>query len=139
MQTVRQLLSEKYTITPGDETKTQSWVSLSDKRTILAAIGDDGIFTLITRVTYARLAEFIRSQSITAYDPQSHKRLLEFICDGTDPRVARNPIDRNEPGAAQSLQHPPTPTPCITSGASESRKGRIRLAAVKAKRKVKSD
>lgn len=77
---------------PGDELiRLNGNISLSDKRTVLAACADDGIFTLITTHAFKQTADFIRANNIVSYDPASFKLLTDFICNRTDPCAARTP------------------------------------------------
>ena len=58
--------------------KVQVWVSQRDKRTILSAVGDDGVFTFVIRTAFKRLADFVTTNDIKSYDPASFNRFKMF-------------------------------------------------------------
>lgn len=108
-------------IAPGDElVKLQVWVSLRDKRRVLAAIGDDGVFTFITAYALHHAARFADTHTTVSYDPTSFTQFIEFIRDGTHPRADRPAVVVDEPGAVASSEHKAPPTPRKSS---RSRKG----------------
>lgn len=123
MPTVRQLLPH---VPDDDLTKTQSWVSLRQKRIILSAVGDDGIFTFITRIAFERTAKFIQDNDIQSYDPSKFNLLIDFIRNGTDPRVDRSSSICNEPRATSGVQckTPSTASVPSSDGKSSQRRGR---------------
>lgn len=112
-------------------TKVQVWVSQRDKRRILSAVGDDGVFTFVIRTTFQRLATYIKDNDINSFDPASFDKFVEFVRNGTAPCSHRPDGVLDDNGTVKSLQHPDASTPGRTSGASKSREGRIRKLAVK--------
>lgn len=119
MPTIRTLIP---TLDPSDSyTKVQCDVSLRDKRTILSAVADDGIYTFIMAHTFSRLATFIRLHDIKSYDSSSRERLLEFIRNGTDTCVDRAAVNSNEPRATSGLQYTSASTSSQPSSLSPSR------------------
>jgi hypothetical protein len=85
--------------------KLQTWVSNNDKRTVMSAVADDGVHTFIIRTTYKRIADFIRTNDLTSYDPASYARIVEFVRNGTDTRSDRPADVKHDAGAVTRLQH----------------------------------
>ena len=108
------------------QVKLQVWVSLRDKRTIMAAIGDDGIFTFVIRTQFKRLVNFIQKHDLTSYDPTSIARIVEFVRNGTDTCIDRPATAQHDTGAAKGVQHPDAPTPSKPSSVGTGGKTRVR-------------
>jgi len=103
MPTIRTLIP---TLDASDSyTRVQCDVSLRDKRTILSAVADDGIYTFIMAHTFSRISTFIRLHDIKSYDSSQRERLLEFIRNGTDTCANRSAADIHESRTTQGLQH----------------------------------
>lgn len=98
--------------------KLQVWVSQRDKRTILAAVGDDGVFTFVIRTQFQRLAEFIRTNDLTSYDnpDASLTRIVQFVRNGTDTRPDRPAATQHDTRAATRLQHKNASASSVASG-----------------------
>lgn len=104
--------------------KTQSLVSVDDKRTILAALGgDDGVFTLLIQTTFKRTADFIRANHLNSYDTTNYARVLDFIRNGSDTRPAGDAVTHHDPRPTQDSQRP---TETASSKPAASLKGRPR-------------
>lgn len=121
MPTIRSLIPK---VDPPDElVKLQVWVSLHNKRTVLSAIGDDGIYTLIIATRLQQVADYIKKHDITSFDPESHAKLLDFICNGTDTRAVGHSAVRHDTGTAKSIQHPDASASSKSGGTSKGGAG----------------
>lgn len=126
MPSIAQLIRAEVNLTPEDFTKTQVNCSLRDKRIILSAVADDGIFTYIIRHAYKRTAAYIIANDIKSYDPAKFEQFLEFIRNGTDPRVDRHATDKHVAGATSSGKHEIPSAPSKLRSTREGSKGRSR-------------
>lgn len=106
--------------------KASAPVSLADKRTVISALGDDSVLTLVIQQAFHHAATFIRANNIVSYDPTTHDRFIKFICDRADPCVNRQAVAHPVAGGTESLQHPASATSCVSSGRGESSQGGIR-------------
>lgn len=107
--------------------KLQVWVPQSEKRAILAAIGDDGAFTFVIRTTFQRLATYVRTNNLTAGSPSDFKLFVEFVRNGTDSRTDRSADVKHDTGTASRLQHQnasASSSPGSTGKSSEGRSGK---------------
>lgn len=118
--------------------KLQVWVSQNDKRTILSAIGDDGVFTFVIRTQFQRLTHFIRTNDLTSYNPADFTRLVEFVRNGTDTCVNRNAPAQHDTRTASGVQHKDAATKSQPVSTSSSRAPRVRKQTDKGK-KQRSD
>ena len=104
--------------------KTQSLVSVDDKRTILAALGgDDGVFTLLIQTTFKRTADFIRQNHLNSYDTTNYARVLDFIRNGSDTRPPGNTPAHDDARPTQDSQRETAPTACKSAPRVQSRPG----------------
>lgn len=113
--------------------KLQTWVPQSHKRTILAAIGDDGVFTFVIATTFKRLAEYVNTHNLTAGSPADFKRFVEFVRNGTDTRPDRPADVVNDTGTATRLQHQNASASSSPSSVGKSSPGRSGKQGVKTK------
>lgn len=99
-------LSPYRSLSEDEICRIQAWVSLRDKRTILAAMGgDDSILSFIVQHAYSQTATFIRTHGLTAYDSApDHAKLLDFIRDRTAPRATRDTAPSAPAGPAEDCQ-----------------------------------
>lgn len=104
--------------------KLQVWVPQSEKRAILAAIGDDGAFTFVIRTTFQRLATYVRTNNLTAGSPSDFKLFVEFVRNGTDSRSDRPANVVDDGRTATRLQHANASATSSPGSTSESRSGR---------------
>lgn len=114
--------------------KLQTWVPQSYKRTILAAIGDDGVFTFVIATTFKRLAEYVNTHNLTAGSPADFKRFVEFVRNGADPRPDRIADVVNDTGTTTRLQHKDAAVASSPSSVGKGGQGRSGKQTIKGKK-----
>lgn len=105
-------------------TKVQVWVSLRDKRRILSAVGDDGVFTFVIRTQFQRLAQFIKDNDINSFDPSGFDRFVNFVRNGTDSRPDRVAAVFDDTRATTRSEHKVQAVTGSTGRVSKGGKGR---------------
>lgn len=133
MSSIRNILPYR-SVSDEHMTKVQAHVAITDKRTVLSALGgDDGILTFVIQHAFLRTATFIRSNGLNLYDPANYDRLIQFVRDGSDPCAVRCAAPHADAGATPNREPTPPPTPRVapTSRKSRERRDRIKIAAEK--------
>lgn len=147
MASLRTLLP--YHLTPeANLAKVQCFIDLDHKRRIISAMGgNDSILTLIIQSAFLRTHDFIVSNKLDLYDPESFARIIHFVRYGTDLRATGDSASHSVASRGTDSQ-PTPPTARVPAGvvdsvnlqgdgtkvkAKEDRKHKIRSAAKRGK------
>lgn len=109
-----------------DLCKVQVWVSRRDKRAILSAVGDDGVFTFVIRTQFKRLANYVTTNDLKSYDPTDFDRFVNFVCNGSNTCVDRTATIQHESRTAKGLQHQDATAKSKSGSVSTGRATRVR-------------
>lgn len=110
-----------------DMGKVQAYVSLADKRTVVAALGgDDSILTFVIQHAFEQTAEFIRLHGLNTYTSDNHERVLRFIRDRAPARAPRLPASSVDAGPGADSQPASSSVPRKSAVGDKSDPGRVR-------------
>lgn len=87
-----------------EQVRLQALVSPHDKRTLLAAVGDDGIYTYFIAHALRRAANYIRTHDIDCTDIAKRQQLLDFLRYDADTQVARPVAGVDDAGGTARVQ-----------------------------------